>query len=261
MRGILRRTNTLVFLVLLALPAFAFGARPASERSDSARSAEDKSGKLAEWDSSLDAEVAPEEEVEPLLVWTTTRLRGSRASLLGQNAEIDRLQLRRIEDEADLRGMIEREELVRIRSSSYLRVDRRLDPARHYCRPWVMTFLQDMGKQFHKKFRGKIQINSAVRTMEQQRKLMRTNRNAADIDGDAASSHLAGVTVDIAKKGLTYAQIRWIRSYLLEMKELGLVEAVEERWQAVFHIMVSDRYTEWRDQRQLAGAPGKAGSK
>jgi hypothetical protein len=88
---------------------------------------------------------------------------------------------------------------------------------------------------------------------------MRTNRNAAPIEGDTASSHLAGVTVDITKKHLTYAQIKWIRQYLLDMKDRGLVEAEEEHWQAVFHIMVSDRYTDWKDdQPQLAG--NRAGS-
>ena len=146
-----------------------------------------------------------------------------------------------------------RAELLRIRNTRYLRVDPRLHPSRHYCREWTLMFLEDMGKAFHKKFRKKIQINSAVRTVQQQRKLMRTNRNAAPIEGDRASSHLAGVTVDVAKKGLTYEQIKWLRKYLLEMKQLGLVEAIEERWQAVFHIMVSDRYADWRTNRQLAG--------
>jgi uncharacterized protein YcbK (DUF882 family) len=249
-----RQFFTPVFLVLFAFPAFA---RPASEPAGPSRVSEHDSSGFARWESPL---AAAEADQEPALVWTTSRLRGSRASLIGQNAEIDRLQLTRIEDEQELKRLIRNKELVPIRNTSYLRVDPRLDSDRRYCRQWVLTFLQDMGSAFQKKFRGKLQVNSAVRTVEQQRKLLRTNRNAAPIEGDTASSHLAGVTVDIAKKGLSYAQIKWIRNYLLEMKELGLVEAVEERWQAVFHIMVSERYAEWREQRQVAGN-SKAGSK
>jgi len=36
------------------------------------------------------------------------------------------------------------------------------------------------------------------------------------------------------------------------MRDQGLVEAAEERRQACFHVMVSDRYTEWREANLLA---------
>jgi hypothetical protein len=250
-----RQIFTLV-LILFGLPSFAF-VRPASERSNGTRVTGGEGSGFAHWDSLL---AAAEADKEPSLVWTTSRLRGSHASLIGQNAEIDRLQLPRIEDEKELKRLVHEKELLPIRNTSYMRVDPRLDSDHRYCREWVLTFLEDMGKSFHKKYGGKIQVNSAVRTVEQQRKLLRTNRNAAPIEGDTASSHLAGVTVDVAKKHLSYAQVKWIRNYLLEMKDRGLVEAVEERWQAVFHIMVSERYAEWRDQQQVAGT-SRAASK
>jgi hypothetical protein len=79
---------------------------------------------------------------------------------------------------------------------------------------------------------------------------LRTNRNAAPIEGDRASSHLAGVTVDIARKGMSRKERQWLTKYLVEMRELGLVEAIEERRQSCFHIMVSNRYADWRQARQ-----------
>ena len=74
-----------------------------------------------------------------------------------------------------------------------------------------------------------IQVNSAVRTVKVQKKLRRHNRNAAPADGDTASSHLAGVTVDLQRRGMTKDQIRWMEHYLFYMKALGLVEPEEER--------------------------------
>jgi hypothetical protein len=94
-------------------------------------------------------------------------------------------------------------------------------------------------------------VNSAVRTVKIQKKLRRHNRNAAPIDGDTASSHLAGITVDLQRRGMTKGQIRFVEYYLFYLNALGLVEPEEERHQWVFHIMVSDRYSEWR-QTQTA---------
>jgi len=97
-----------------------------------------------------------------------------------------------------------------------------------------------------------LQVNSAVRTMEQQQKLRRHNRNAAPEVGDLTSSHLAGTTVDLARRGLTQAQHQWIESYLKDLRDQQLIEAAEERRTLCFHVMVSDRYTEWREANQLA---------
>jgi hypothetical protein len=183
--------------------------------------------------------------------WTV--LPGSRDSLIRQNAEIDRLQIPRIEDDEELQELVVREELVPIRNTQYVRVDPRLDPDRRYCREWVWDFLQDLGEAYYRKFGKPIQVNSAVRTVAQQKKLLRTNRNAAPVDGDTASSHLAGITVDLARKGMTRPQRNFVVKHLVGLKKLGLVEAVEERWQACFHVMVSDRYADWRSAQQLAG--------
>jgi hypothetical protein len=187
--------------------------------------------------------------------WYPVLLKGSHDSLLRQNAEIDRLQLPRINNEQELEELIAHEKLVALPENRLVRVDPRLEAARRFCRPWTREFLEDLGQAYYKQFRQSIQVNSAVRTVEQQERLARFNHNAAPADGDTASSHLAGLTVDIAKRGMTRRQRAFVVSYLVNMRNLGLVEAVEERRQACFHVMVSDRYTAWRDTEKLATAP------
>ena len=81
--------------------------------------------------------------------------------------------------------------------------------------------------------------------------MRRHNRNAAPWEGDTASSHLAGVTVDLQRRGMTKQQIVWMEHYLFYMKALGLVEPEEERRHWCFHIMVSGHYDEWRDTQTL----------
>ena len=179
-------------------------------------------------------------------------LRGSHESQLRQNEEIDRLQLPRINDQAQLEELERNQELVPIHESAALRVSPAIQPDKRYCRPWTNYFLQDMSETYYREFHVPLQVNSAVRTLEQQQKLRRHNRNAAPEVGDIASSHLAGITVDLAKRGLTRAQHKWIEDYLKDLRDQGLVEAAEERRQACFHVMVSDRYTEWRETRQVA---------
>ncbi len=184
--------------------------------------------------------------------WTPVLLKGSHDSLLRQNAEIDRLQLPRIQNDQELEGLVAKDKLVPLPDDRTVRIDPRLETSRRFCRPWTRQFVEDFGQAYYRQFHQPIQINSAVRTIQQQERLARTNHNAAPAEGDTASSHLAGLTVDIAKHGMTRRQRSFVEGYLVNMRNLGLVEAVEERRQACFHVMVSDRYTAWRDSETLA---------
>jgi hypothetical protein len=177
--------------------------------------------------------------------------RPSHESLLIQNAEIDRLDLPRIQDETELEALKADGSLLPIIPGETLRIDPRLDPSRRYCRPWTRDFVDDLSQAYYNRFHAQIQVNSAVRTVKVQRKLRRHNRNAAPADGDTASSHLAGVTVDLQRRGMSKEQIRWMEHYLFYMKALGLVEPEEERRQWVFHIMVSGHYSEWRTTQTI----------
>jgi hypothetical protein len=181
--------------------------------------------------------------------------RPSRDSLLRQNEEIDRLELPRIQNDAELEQLIASEDLVPIVASQTLRFDPRLKPDRRYCRPWTRDFLDDLSGAYYQQFHASIQVNSAVRTVQVQKKLRRHNRNAAPEKGETASSHLAGITVDIQRRGMTSQQIQWMEQYILPLKNLGLVEPEEERHQWVFHVAVSGRYADWRESKSLAGEP------
>jgi hypothetical protein len=179
-------------------------------------------------------------------------LKGSIDSMTRQNEEIDRLQLPRIADEEQLMELERTQELVPVMETQSLRWSEAIQANKRYARPWTNQFLQDMSEAYYKEFRTPLQVNSAVRTMEQQQKLRRHNRNAAPEIGELSSSHLAGTTVDLARRGLSKLQHAWIESYLKNLLDQGLVEAAEERRTWCFHVMVSNRYTEWREANQLA---------
>src|SRR6267154_3109900 len=176
----------------------------------------------------------------------------SHESLLLQNEEINRLNLPRIYDDKQLEKLKLSGELVQIVPNESLRIQPSLDPARRYCRQWTMEFLEDISTAYYKEFGQQIQVNSAVRTVLVQKKLRRHNRNAAPETGETASSHLAGLTVDLQRRGMSKAQVKWVEEYLKPLKELGLVEPEEERRQWCFHIMVSGAYTDWRMTHMLA---------
>src|ERR1700686_4027250 len=184
------------------------------------------------------------------LLWNPM-FRPSHDSLIRQNEEIDRLDLPRISDDAQLEELKASGDLVPIEENEGLHFDRRLESSRRYCRPWTRDFVEDLSEFYYHQFHSKIQVNSAVRTVKIQKKLRRHKRNAAPIDGDTASSHLAGITVDLQRRGMTKGQIHFVEYYLFYLNALGLVEPEEERHQWVFHIMVSDRYSDWR-QTQTA---------
>ena len=177
-------------------------------------------------------------------------LRGSYESMLRQNEEIDRLELPRIADEVELAELEARHDLVPIEETDGVHIAIR-EVSHRYCRPWTETFLQDLGAAYYQEFGQPIQVNSAVRTVEYQRKLRRHNGNAAPEAGEIASSHLGGLTVDINRRGLTRKQHQFIVDYLFRLREEGIIEVAEERRQPVFHIMISDRYTEWRETNRL----------
>jgi uncharacterized protein DUF5715 len=182
----------------------------------------------------------------------------SHESLLLQNAEIDRLNLPRIRDDKQLELLKASGDLVPIIPSESLRIQPSLDPARRYCRPWTMEFLEDISAAYYKEFHEQIQVNSAVRTVLVQKKLRRHNRNAAPETGETASSHLAGLTVDLQRRGMTKPQVKWMEEYLRPLKELGLIEPEEERRHWCFHVMVGGSYSEFRATKMLAEQQGSS---
>lgn len=166
----------------------------------------------------------------------------SHDNLMSQNAAIDVLGLERIRDKRVLQNLVDEDILVPITDNQYVRVSPKLERDRRFCRPWVDIFLQELGMAYYEQFQEPIQVNSAVRTVKTQMWLLRWNHNAAPWHGEAASAHLAGVAVDLQRRGLTRAQIHFIQKYLLYLVNQKMVIVEEELKQPCFHIVVTGEY-------------------
>jgi hypothetical protein len=173
---------------------------------------------------------------------------GSHDMLVRENEELDRMQLPRITDDYELIRYELSQDLVPVAESDALKLAADLPDNRRYCRPWTRDFLQDFSNAFYEQFHTPLQVNSLVRTVEQQHRLRRWNRFAAPEFGDTASTHLTGVTFDMSRRGLTFEQYEWIRNYLLPLQAEGMVDPIEER-QPVLHVVVYEKYSGHNDQK------------
>lgn len=169
-------------------------------------------------------------------------MRGTHELLVHQNVIADVEGLNRIQNDAQLNAMVRSGALVRLPVGSALDVDPRLPVNRRYCRPWTARFLGEISRAHEELFGHPLQVNSAVRTVNFQRRLMRFNGNAAPASGDTASPHLTGETIDITKKGMSPREIGWMRAALGELQRDGKMDVEEEFEQAVFHISVYKTY-------------------
>ena len=188
-------------------------------------------------------------------------MKGSHEILVHQNEMADRDGLDRVQDDADLDRMRDGRMLVPIPAATGLQLDERLPANRRFCRPWTAQFLAVLARAHYARFHTAMQVNSAVRTVEVQERLLRTNGNAAPAEGATASPHLTGQAVDLAKHGLSLTEIAWLRGYLLPLVQSGKVDVEEEFQQACFHISVYRSYVpqaapkrEIAEKRSAAGA-------
>ena len=177
------------------------------------------------------------------VVMPPSPLKGSLESLARQNERAEADGLERILDEEDLASRIEQKLLVPVPASSSLAVNSDLTENHRYCRPWTASFLSDLAKDHAAQFHKPITVSSAVRTVEYQQELMRTNGNAAAAEGDIVSPHLTGGTIDIAKAGMNRQELVWMRNHLLAMQLGGMIDVEEEFRQPCFHITVYKNYS------------------
>jgi Family of unknown function (DUF5715) len=167
---------------------------------------------------------------------------GSLASLERQDQRDEAEGLKRIQNDAQLNQMRHDGKLVPIPVSTQLRVNPDLPVDRRCTRPWTAKFLAATARAHYFRFHRSLQVNSAVRTVQFQRRLILVNGNAAPATGDTASPHLMGATIDIGKKGMSLSEIAWMRAYLLPLQEAGKIDVEEEFYQACFHITVYESY-------------------
>ncbi|HEY1160917.1 MAG TPA: DUF5715 family protein [Terracidiphilus sp.] len=169
-------------------------------------------------------------------------LKGSHGSLERQNEKSEADNLERIEDEEDLADRIARKFLVPVPASTALTVNANLPENHRYCRPWTARFLADLARVHEAQFHRPLEVSSAVRTVEYQKRLMETNGNAAAAEGDIVSPHLTGATIDIAKNWMSRQEVGWMRNWLLTLQNAGKIDVEEEFQQACFHITVYKSY-------------------
>lgn len=176
------------------------------------------------------------------VVFVNSPIRGNRESLLRQNLRVHEDNLEQIQNDEQLSQLTKNGELVALTQTDSVLIDPKLPEDRRVCRPWTRSFVEDFGRDYYKAFGHPLQVNSAVRTAEFQEHLRRHNGNAAPEDGEDASPHLTGATIDIAKYGMSRKQLAWARDYLTRMQSMGLIDAEEEFRQRVFHITVYRDY-------------------
>ena len=169
-------------------------------------------------------------------------MKGSRDILIHQNTMADSEGLDRIQDNEDLDRMRAAHLLVPLEDSRSMQVNGGLPENRRYARPWTARFAVDTARAFYARFHQPLHLNSAVRTVEYQLRLQQVNGNAAAVDGDAASPHLTGQALDFGKRGMSIAQIAWMRAYLGPLMQAGKLDVEEEFQQACFHISVYRNY-------------------
>jgi hypothetical protein len=169
-------------------------------------------------------------------------LKGTHEILVHQNVMADDEGLERIEDDADLRRLRAAHLLVNFPESASLHINPELGADRRCARVWTVGFATDISRAFYARFHEPLQVNSAVRTVAYQVRLQRTNGNAAGTDGEAASPHLTGQAMDLGKRGMSMAEIAWMRAYLLPLMQAGKIDVEEEFQQACFHISVYRTY-------------------
>jgi hypothetical protein len=169
-------------------------------------------------------------------------LRGSREILVHQNQMADAAGLERIENDEDLERLRYGHQLVQVAETSALHVNPELPENRRFARPWTAKFASDLARAYYARFGQPLELNSAVRTISYQLRLQRVNGNAAAIEGETASPHLTGQAIDFGKKGMTMAEIAWMRMYLTPLMQAGTIDVEEEFQQACFHISVYRSY-------------------
>ena len=170
---------------------------------------------------------------------------GSHESLERQNEKSEGEDgLERIQDEDDLADRIAHGFLVPVPASANLSVNQNLPESHRYCRPWTAQFLSDLATVHAALFHRSLEVSSAVRTVEYQKRLMGINGNAAAAEGDIASPHLTGGTIDIAKAGMSLQEIAWMRARLLPLEAAGKIDVEEEFRQSCFHITVYKSYVQ-----------------
>lgn len=141
----------------------------------------------------------------------------------------------RVRDEKELKNLVQAGNLVAPVTSGAMVIAHSLPVNRRYVLPQVNSFLGQLSGEFYEQFGKPLVLTSAIRPVVVQKKLRRYNRNAAPAEGELASSHEAGCTIDLGRAGLTRAQTKYLEMRLIYYQAMGRV--IVEQESKCFHIM------------------------
>lgn len=144
--------------------------------------------------------------------------------------------LERIGDERRLASLVETGVLVALPINDAVQIAPSLPSNRRYVLPMVTPFLVKLASEYYAEFHKPLTVDSAVRPVTTQKWLRRHNANAAPVQGETASSHEAGCTIDLSRK-MTKAQTQWMEMRLTYYSGINWVICEEEKH--CFHIMVT----------------------
>ena len=149
-----------------------------------------------------------------------------------ENVYANRMMLTRYRDNRSLRRAVEAGELVSVK----IPCSPRLPKERRYLLSNTENFLETLDAEFTEQSGHHLTIDSAIRTVKVQRSILRWNRGAAPADGENASSHERGTTVDISRR-LKKGEYQWLLWKLFYYREIGRVLVIEER--GCIHLFVT----------------------
>jgi hypothetical protein len=176
-------------------------------------------------------------------------LKGTSRCQVVQNSYADRHDLSRMTDSRMVARFSRNGYLVRVPASARHYYLASIPADYRYLRPWSKLLLDRLSRQYYARFHKRLRVTSAVRTVRYQRALAKRNVNAAAAHGARRSSHLTGATLDISKRGMSRAELNWMRRVLHSLRKQGYLYAVEEFRQPTFHIMVYRDYERYVKSR------------
>ncbi len=166
---------------------------------------------------------------------STTLLAPSHESLVRQNQCADQMQLQRIQNENELKSLVNSGTLMALPNDDAVRVAPSLPENRRYALPLTVSFLHTFAEAYREAFGNRLVVDSAVRPRSVQVRLRRINYAAAPADGETASVHERGSAVDLSKR-MPSKQLVWLRNMLSYYQAMSIVVVEEERH--CFHIEV-----------------------
>ena len=158
--------------------------------------------------------------------------RATHDSVRLENERADSMGVPRYLTRAD---MLAAEADGRLVSVDNLTVSPKLPNERRYALPATAAFITQLSAEFQMATGDLLTVDSAIRPADVQKKLRRTNRNAAPADGLRASSHERGTTVDVSRKMSSRDQ-QWLVIRLLYYRAIGKILVIQEH--QCFHIFV-----------------------